>query len=181
MKRVTVAVTLAMLAACKSEPAHEKLKGHQFEFRNLVARHTKLDEAQALNMFSDCKAYGPRLTTCDFSQLQVAGLDVTRTTADFIDGTFNDLDATLSKQDYESLGRELSKIYGKPCKTEAAMEAESKRLGKIIRGREVQWCFENGWMNLMESARHGTDDEAELEFLSNRDTTGEQNYNASTL
>ena len=169
------------LSACGNAPPREKPKGHLFEFRNLIARHTTLDEAQGMNLFSNCAADGRGSTTCEFSQLQIAGIDADKTSAEFVGGTFDYLDAQTASFEYEPLREALVKVYGKPCKSEVAIDAESKDLGKIIRGREIQWCFDNGWLSLMESARHGPDGTSELEFLSNRDVSGEQEYNASTL
>jgi hypothetical protein len=182
MYRVTTFALLTMLAACGQAPVPGKPKGHLFEFRNMVAMHTTLDDAQKSDELTNCnRDANDGSTMCEFAKTKIAGVDVTKTSAQFVGGTFDYLDAELPTYNYEPLRDGLLKVYGKPCKSEAAVEAERKEAGKIIRGREVQWCFDNGFLALMEEARHGYSDAGELEFLSNRETSGEPGYNTSSL
>jgi hypothetical protein len=182
MHRVTAWILFIMLAACGNAPAPDKPKGHLFEFRNMIAMQTTLDDARETDQFTSCEHFpNDNSDRCTFAKTQIAGVDVTNTVADFADGTFDYLDSEMPSYNYEPLRDALLNIYGKPCKTEAAVEAHRKEMGMIIRGREVQWCFDNGFLALMEGARHGGDDAGELEFISNREPTGEPEYNSSTL
>jgi hypothetical protein len=181
MNRIVVAALMATLAGCGNAPA-PKPKGHLFEFRNMIAMHTTLVDARATDEFTSCDHYpNDDSDRCIFAKTQIAGIDVTKAIADFADGKFDYLDAELPSYNYEPLRDALLKVYGRPCKSEAELEAHRKEMGMIIRGREVQWCFDNGFLALMEGARHGSSDAGELEFISNRDLSGEPEYNATTL
>ena len=189
MREVVAAGLLALLAACSQAPAKEKPKGHQFEFRDMTARFTTLADAQKSGALTTCAHdANDGSDTCGLAKTVIAGIDVGNGNATFEAGVFDSLDVPFENYNYEQLRDALTKVYGKPCETEAAVKKRRDDLGMVDRGRETQWCFDNGFLALMEGARHhfqdgGVADDAagELEFLSNRPTDGEATYNASNL
>jgi len=178
---------LAMLAACSQAPAREKPKGHQFEFRDMTARYTILSEAQKSDALTSCDHdANDGSDTCGLSRTVIAGINVGKGNATFEAGVFDSLDVPFPAYNYEQLRDALTKVYGKPCETEVAVKKRRDDLGMIDRGRETQWCFDNGFLALMEGARHhfqdsGLSDIGELEFLSNKPADSDPTYNASNL
>lgn len=185
MRLVVLSISL-LIAGCEGEQnSQEKavnpVDPKAFAFRDLVAMKTTYDQAIEGEALTDCEKNpntGDR--TCKFAKTQIAGIDTTEVHVDFVDETFDYLDAQFASYNYEALRDKLSSVYGKVCQTEAQQEEWRKRLGFVDRGREVEWCFNNGKLNLMEHSRHGWDG-GELEFLSNREPRPEKRYDQSNL
>jgi len=184
---ISVVAALFAIGSWATRPEEQKAATKQppgkpmFSFRDMIAMETTLDEARRGETLTGCtKDYNSGDVRCGFNKTRIAGVDVSDAKADFVDGTFDYLDAQFASYNYETLRDEMIKIYGKPCSSEADQEERKKKQGRMIRGREVQWCFGNGFLSLMEKSRHGWGS-GELEFISNREHVGETSYNASTL
>ncbi|WP_225007966.1 hypothetical protein [Novosphingobium percolationis] len=175
-------IALAALSSCEA-PKHSATPSTKnlFSFRNMVALETKIDEASSQDILTECqKNYDDGSTLCGFHRSQIAGVDVQNAKAQFVDGTFDYLDATFNSVEYVRLRNQLIQVYGKPCQSEAAEAKHRAALGLRDRGRETQWCFDNGFLSLMEGSRHGWDG-GELEFISNRQPQSDAKLSQSNI